>query len=104
MLFRSVSSMAKNIARAYFVGAFVDAIYGVRIVELMELTLDTDVVSEIESRVSTITFEVLWAIVRVSVDEQGSNLKIAAAGCCGKRLSMKAGAGEADQTDQQENP
>ena len=101
---RIVASMVQNIARPDLVRALIDGISGVRVVELVELTLDTDVVAEIEGSVSAISFEVLWAIVRVSVDEQGAELKIAVTGCGGKRLSMKAGASAADQTDQKEDP
>jgi hypothetical protein len=94
--------VTQNIARPDFVRAFVDAFGGVRIVELMELALDSDVVSEIKGGIGTVASEVLRPVVGVSVDKQGADLQITGAGCRRERLSMETSGGKADQTDQQE--
>src|SRR5271170_1987860 len=99
-----VPAIAQYISRADFVGPLVDAFCGVRIVDLMKLPFDSNVVLEIVGRIETITFEFLRTVIRICDVEHRADLQDTVGRCRGARLGMKTSTVRADETNQYKDP
>src|SRR5207248_2051149 len=59
---RRKTPIVQNVSRPDLVGAFINAVYRIRIVDLVKLPLDSDVECEIVGGVETISFKVIGSI------------------------------------------
>jgi hypothetical protein len=78
---RGKGSIVDNVSRSNFVRALIYAyvVYRTGIVELVKLSLNSNVVEEIVRGVEAVSFEVFGPVVSVPENEHGTNLEISSA-------------------------
>jgi hypothetical protein len=99
------TSVMQNIPRSNFVRALIYTytVYRMRIVDLVKLSLDSNVVPEIVRGIEAISFEVVRPVVRICQVEHSANLQISSARSGRRGLAVKPRDRKAQKADQREN-
>ena len=85
------TSIVPNISRSNFVRALINAVYRIRIVDLVKLSLDSDVVHEIVRRIEAISLEVIGPVVSIRQVEHCADLQISSTRCGRIGLAVEPG-------------